>query len=153
MSFLAKLVLGSSEFNILTVDYEMTQKVDESNRPNGKPRAGIINLVVETSKNIDLLEWMIKPTMLKSGTIVFFRRDANSPMRTISFIDAFCINLKEMFDAEGKMPMTTRLTLSARELKVSQKLSISNPWPGMKSAESNSSGNEQIVSFSPMESA
>ena len=152
MSFLAKLVLGSTEFNILTVEYEFSQMMDHNNRPNGAPKGGLVQCIIETSNNYEVLEWMIKPNMLKSGSIVFFRRDANSPMKTIKFNDAFCVYLKEYFNADGKVPMTTKLTLSARELKVSNKLGISNPWPGMKSADSDSSSssNEQIVSFSPL---
>ena len=154
MSFLAKLVLGSTEYNILTVEYDFTQMTDVNNRPNGLPKGGLIQIMIESSNNHEIFEWMIKPNMLKSGSIVFYRRDANSPMKTVTFSDAFCVYLKEMFNAEGKVPMLTRLTLSAREIKINNKLSIANPWPGMKSSAGSdgaaSSGQSQETTISSM---
>jgi hypothetical protein len=131
MSFLAKLKLGS-EYNILTVEYDISQMMDHDNRPTNIPKGGLIQVMIESSNNNELLEWMVHPTMLKNGQIDFFRRDANSSMKTVEFTDAFCVYLKEIFTADGKTPMVTRLTISARELKI-RNLTISNPWPGMKS--------------------
>ena len=152
MSFLAKLVIGSTEYNILNVSYDFTQRIDVNQRPNGAPKGGLIELRIESGNNNELLEWMFRPEMVKNGKIVFFRRDANSPMKTVNFTDAFCVYMKEVFVADGPNPMTTVLTLSARELKVNNN-AISNAWAGMKSSassssSSSSSSSEQIVSFS-----
>jgi hypothetical protein len=150
MSFLAKLIIGSTEYNILTVDYDITQAIDHNHRPNGAPKGGLIQVMLESSNNNELLEWMIKPDMIKSGKIVFYRRDANSPMKTVNFKDAFCIYLKEMFTADGKNPMVTRVTLSCRELKINNNV-INNPWAGMQSsAGSDGAHSEQITSFSAL---
>lgn len=154
MSFLAKLELGSTEFNVLNVEYDITQVMDQNNRPNGVPRGGLIHLVVETGNNNDLIEWMIQKDMMKNGKIVFYRRDANSQMKTVSFKDAFCVRLKEVFIADGQNPMVTKLTLSAREMTIN-KSTITNAWPGMNSAsssssESSSSSGSGISSYSPM---
>ncbi|MCW3092360.1 MAG: hypothetical protein JWP81_3429 [Ferruginibacter sp.] len=150
MSFLAKLVIGSTEYNILNVEYDITQPIDQNNRPNGKPKGGLINLVLESGNNNELLEWMVKHEMVKNGKIVFYRRDASSQLKTVNFTDAFCVYFKDSFTADGKIPMTTRLTLSARELKINNNI-ISNSWAGMKSSASTNgsgSGNDSIVSFS-----
>ena len=147
MSFLAKLVIGSTEYNILTVDYDISQVVDHNHRPNGAPKGGLIQVMIESANNNELLEWMIKPDMIKNGKIVFYRRDANSPMKTVNFKDAFCIYLKEIFTAGGVNPMVTRLTLSARELKINNNV-INNPWAGMQSSSQSSESTEHITSFS-----
>src|SRR5687768_16547317 len=135
MSFLAKLVLGSGEYNILTVDYDISQVIDHNHRPNGLPKGGLIEVMVESSNNNELLEWMIRPDMIKNGKLVFYRRDANSPMKTVNFNDAFCIYPKEIFTADGQNPMVTRMTISAREIKINN-VTLSNPWAGMARAQS-----------------
>lgn len=148
MSFLAKLNLGGTiDYNILTVDYDVTQMLDHNNRPNGAPKGGIINVRIESRSNTEILEWMIKPNMLKNGSIIFSKRDASSPMRKVDFKDAFCVYLKEQFNAEGSTPMITNIMISARELIISN-LVISNAWPGMKSNSTGStSQNNTITSF------
>ena len=149
MSFLAKLEMDSKEYNILTVEYDITQMMDQYNRPNGAPKGGLIQLTIETGSDNLLLEWALKHSMIKDGKIIFYRRDANSKMKSVEFKDAFCVYLKEIFTADGKNPMVTRLTISARELKISNQ-SIKNPWAGMGGGASNESsggGNEEITSF------
>lgn len=130
MSFLAKLVLGSTEFNVLSADYEITQSTDSQNRPNGKPKGGIINVTVEASNKNDLAEWVLSPTMKKSGQLTFYRRDANSSMKTVAFSDAFCVSYKEEFEAKDTDPMTTKIRISAGELKINN-VSVTNPWSSM----------------------
>jgi Hemolysin coregulated protein Hcp (TssD) len=149
MSFLAKLEMDSKEYNILTVEYDITQMMDQHNRPNGAPKGGLVQLTIETGSDNHLVEWALKHSMIKDGKIVFYRRDANSKMKSVEFKDAFCVYLKEIFTADGKNPMVTRLTISARELKISNQ-SIKNLWAGMSSSASNensNTSNDEITTF------
>jgi hypothetical protein len=147
MSFLAKLEMDSKEYNILNVEYDITQMVDSTHRPNGDPRGGLIQVTLESSSDKYLLEWAIQHSMVKDGKIVFYRRDANSQMKTIKFKNAFCIYLKEIFTADGKNPMVTRMTISAHELEISNQ-KLKNAWPGMNSASnSDSDSGSEITSF------
>lgn len=132
MSFLAKLTLGASEYNILSVEYDISQPIDHHHRPNGKPEGGLIHLVVESNNKTELVEWMLSPNMKKNGSIIFSRRDVSSAMKTIEFKDSFCIFYKETFHASDNNPMKMHLTLSARVLAINNKLLI-NTWPGMSS--------------------
>ena len=138
MSFQAKLILGSTEYNILTVEYAISQQVDVHNRPNGRPRGGIIDLTIESGSNHDLIQWVVQDNMVKNGKIEFYRRDANSSQKTVEFKDGFCIYLKEIFVADGANPMVTKLTISSRELTILN-VNIQNAWAGMQSG-SGSSG-------------
>ncbi len=158
MSFLAKMLIGSTEYNVLNLDYDISQRVDQQNRPNAGPKGGIINLVIESNSKNEIIEWAVSPSMVKNGSITFYRRDANSSMKTVAFKDAFCINYKEVFNAEDNSPLKTELTLSARELTINSNFTLTNPWPGSssggsdsgsKSSSSSSSGNENIGSFNP----
>ena len=150
MSFLAKLEMDGKEYNILTAEYDVSQMMDHNHRPNGIPKGGLIQLTLESSSDNYLLEWAFKHDLVKDGKVIFYRRNANSQMKTVKFKDAFCVYLKEIFTADGKNPMVTRLTISARELTVS-KHSIKNAWAGMNSNSSDSSDDE-IMSFNAADS-
>ena len=132
MSFLAKLVLGSSEFNIISIDYDIIQPVDQQGKPNGRPKGGMINVIIESSNKNDLAEWMISPTMKKSGQITFFKRDANSSMKTMSFNDAYCVYYKEKFNAVTEHQMTIEIKISDGELKLNN-TSMSKPRSSLAS--------------------
>jgi hypothetical protein len=126
--------------------------MDRSNRPNGAPRGGLIEMMVETANENELVEWAFKHDLKKNGKIIFYRRDANSQMRTVTFNDAYCVYFKEIFTADGKNPMVTRITISARQLTIANQ-SITNAWAGMNSSGGSSSGASQgeISSFNAAE--
>jgi hypothetical protein len=140
MSFLAKMSLGSNEYTVLNADYEINQRMDQQNRPNDAPKAGIIRMIIESSNKNDILEWAISPSMMKTGKVVFFRRDAASSMKTLEFLDAFCVSYREVFDAANDNAMKIYLTLSARELHFNGSYALINTWPGSSSG-SGDSGN------------
>jgi hypothetical protein len=150
MSFLAKLEIGSTEYNVLNVDYEISQPIDHQNKPSGKPKGGIINLTIESNQKNDIIEWMVSPTMKKSGKVTFYRRDANSSMRTLSFNDGFCVNYKEIFDASGSNPMKLQIKVSAGEMKINNANSLVHPWSSASAAAAEvakDAGNFNIASF------
>lgn len=138
MSFQAKLKLDDIEFNILSVEYAITQPVDAHNRPSGRVRGGIIDLSLESGANYELIQWAVNAAMVRSGKIEFYRRDSTSILKTVEFRDAFCIYLKEIFVSEGAHPMITKVTITAHEIIIDSS-SILNTWAGMN-AESTESG-------------
>jgi hypothetical protein len=138
MSFICKLDLGGKEYNVLMAEYDISQMVDRQHRPNGMPEGGMIQLTLESSSDNNLLEWAFKHNLTKNGKVTFTKRDSASQMKTIEFRDAFCIYLKEIFTADGKNPMVTRITISARELTVSSQ-TIKNSWAGMDGSSKTSS--------------
>lgn len=147
MSFLAKLEMDSKEYNILNVEYEISQHVDQDLRPISAPKSGMIQILLESSSDNNLVEWAFSHKMMKEGKVTFYRRDASSQMKTISFKDAFCVYLKEIFTADGKNPMVTRITVAAREMTIG-KFNIKHTWAGMNAAAGNSgSGGGDIKSF------
>ena len=150
MSFLAKLELGDKEYNILSADYDISQPIDHYGRPHGKAKGGLVQLTIESSTDNQLVEWASKHSLMKDGKLIFYRRDANSQMKTVKFKDAFCIYLKEIFTADGANPMVTRLTISARELTIAS-ITIANPWAGStsnaKDDDATNHGGSNISSF------
>ncbi len=138
MSFLAKLVLDSNEYNVLNLDYEVSQPIGRRNMPSDEPHLGLIQLTVESSNKSELFAWAMAPRSTKNGSIVFYRRDTKSSMKTLNFSDTFCVQFKEIFEAEGTVPMKIKLTLAPRVIEC-QGISREEEWPGYEGSASGNS--------------
>ncbi len=136
MSFLAKLVLDSNEYVVLNVDYEVSQPIGKRNMPTDEPHLGLIHLTIESNNKSELFSWAMAAKTTKNGSIVFYRRDAQSSMKTLNFSDTFCINFKEEFDATGSVPMKVQLTLAPRVIEC-QGVTREEFWPGYETGSGN----------------
>jgi type VI protein secretion system component Hcp len=128
MSFKAVMQLDGEEMNVLTCHFSFTQSIDHNGKPAARPKGGLVTLLLESDNSTDLFDWMISNTKLKSGSIIFYRRDALSKMKELRFTDAYCVEYHESFSADGETPMQIQLTLSARELELGSSR-FENPWP------------------------
>ncbi len=128
MSFIAKLMLGEEEMDVLHCAYGFTQVTNSNGKPTGMPRGGSINLILESNGSVDLFDWMITPTLTKSGIVTFFRNDNMIKSKTLEFTDAYCVNYYETFSHQGTSPMQIQLTISAHKIKLNNSEFINN-WP------------------------
>lgn len=127
MSFLAKFELDGETYNVLEFDLHITQEVDHNGKPQTIAQGGNIRLVVESTKSVDFMKWMISSTQTKNGKITFFRRDAMSKMKELKFEKAFCINFHESFRSNNEVPMQIELMLSAKDIDFSGAV-LGKPW-------------------------
>lgn len=119
MSFKAILEIEKKkQVRVIECDFGFTQDVDSQGKPTGKPKGGIINMVIESTDDSDLIAWMFAHDARKNGTISFLRRDDERPLKKIAFTDGICISYHESFRDYGSVPMTISLTISAREIEV-----------------------------------
>jgi hypothetical protein len=107
--------------------------------PTDAPGIGLIHMVIESSNKSELFEWAAAPKLTKDGSIVFYRRDAQSSMKTLNFKDGFCIQFKEDFDANGSIPMRIRLTLAVRQIDC-QGVMLEESWPGFENKQGGNGG-------------
>lgn len=128
MSFLAKLNIDDDEMNILECSFNFNQGADSSGRPSQKPRGGQIKILIESTNKTDFLEWMVSNHMTKNGSIIFYKRDNMSSLKTIEFKEAYCLDYTEDFDAISAEPLKTRVLISAKEITV-KGTTFSNNWP------------------------
>ncbi|HTN45476.1 MAG TPA: type VI secretion system tube protein TssD [Flavipsychrobacter sp.] len=147
MSFQARLVLGSNEYNVLECDFDVHQPVGRHNLPNHHTEVGLINLVVESGSSNELLDWGLS-TMTKNGSVVFYRRDAVAPLKTLEFEQAFCIKYRELFNHEGSIPMRIQMTISPFVIRM-QGVGLSQPWAGFRVSNNNG---DQSTTTSPQAS-
>ncbi|SNR31428.1 type VI secretion system tube protein TssD [Flavobacterium sp. ov086] len=115
MSFLAKLHIDGEEYNILEFNINFKQDIDTASKPTGNPRGGIIKMIIESSQNTHFLSWMLNSDLTKDGKITFYRRDAMSKMKELTFEKAFCIGYDELFTSTTEIPMKITMELVAKE--------------------------------------
>lgn len=118
MSFLAKLKLDNETFTVLEFNIHFTQHTDNNGRPASKTKGGSIKLVVESTQTGLFSDWMVSKTSVKDGEIIFYRRDAMSTMKNVTFKKAYCISFRKRFQSEGVSPMTTEILLTSNEVKI-----------------------------------
>ncbi|SEA00007.1 type VI secretion system tube protein TssD [Bizionia paragorgiae] len=128
MSFLSKLTIDDESMNVLKCSFSFEQGADNTGRPSQRPKGGQISILIESTNKTDFLEWMISPNMVKSGEIIFYKRDNLSSLKTIIFKDAYCLKYVEDFDAVSDEPLQTSLVISAKELTVKD-TTFRNNWP------------------------
>ena len=119
MTFKAELKFndGKNHYTVIECDYEYSQEIDQTLKPCAKPKAGIINVVIESISDRELIQWMIAPGNVRSGDITFFKDDATqTKLKTLSFKEAICIRFHEKFVAYGESPMLTTLSFVAKEI-------------------------------------
>ena len=134
MSFRGTLQIGiggRENYNILKFSFSLFQQVDGAGRPTSIPKGGVLHFTLESSSDIKVIEWMLSPTMTKSGSMIFSKRESEGgSMRSMYFNDAYCVNYHEEFDAVNTQPMYFEITLSARLINFGGSLQLENQWPG-----------------------
>ncbi|MEZ0129536.1 type VI secretion system tube protein TssD [Flavobacterium sp. LBUM151] len=126
MSFLAKLELDNEVFNVLEFDVTFTQNVDNNGKPANRTKGGQIRMVVESTQTDLFSDWMVSQTSIKDGKVIFYRRDAMSTMKNVTFKKAYCISFHKNFRSEGANPMTTEILISSNEIKIGNTVFESN---------------------------
>ncbi|MCX6270840.1 MAG: type VI secretion system tube protein TssD [Bacteroidetes bacterium] len=130
MTFKAELKFNDSKFiyNVLECDYDFTQQIDITGKPSAKPRGGIVNVVVESKSDPELMEWMVALSNVRSGEITFFKDDAPGvKLKTLSFKEAFCIRFQEKYTSTGPNPMIASFSFTAKEVTVDG-VTYSSQW-------------------------
>lgn len=129
MSFEAKLVVQSEEFNVRRFDWQVSQRTDAINRPDAIVQGGQLRIELD-SRPSDLLHfWALDDTKQFSGELQVLDATSGSVRKTIEFADAYCVGLSKRFDGSGSTQgMIMTLSLSADKLTCGE-MTINNAWP------------------------
>lgn len=113
------LVDGCDEREVIYVQYQFNQQIDVEGQPTGTTRGGVINLKVKSTNagDISLLEWTCDSYGEKNGKITWPDKNGNI-MKTLSFIDAYCVSYEEVYDDTNKDRMYESITITCRQLTV-----------------------------------
>ncbi len=118
MSFKAKLKVAGKEYNVLSCNYGLSQETDATGRPSSVTRGGMISIELESTSDTSLSDWMFNNFEMRSGSIVFLKRDTEATAKELNFVDAYAVKYVENFDSSGNNPMTEKITISAREISI-----------------------------------
>lgn len=127
MSFKAKLKVAGKDVNVLNCHYAMKQETDATGRPSAITRGGKITVTVESNGDTDFFEWMCNNFERKDGSVVFIKRDTDATLKELKFREAYVVDYKENFDANGENPITETFTLSAKEINLGNGQHV-NDW-------------------------
>jgi hypothetical protein len=127
MSFKAKFTVSGKEFRVLDASFDLHQIVDKTGRVSSETRGGKINVVVESTQETDLFEWMCNSYETKDGSLVFLKRDSDATLKELKFKEAYMINYTETFSSTNDLPMFISFTLSAKEIELGNG-KFSNNW-------------------------
>ena len=128
MSFKATLFVEDKELTVLKCKYSISQNSDHKGHPSERPKGGNMSVVVESTDETFLFDWAASETQMKSGSVKFYRRDAMSTMKELTFTDAYCLHYEDDFESKGEVPMQIRLVISAREISLGGSSKHTNPW-------------------------
>jgi len=107
------------EYTVVECDYEFSQEIDQTYKPCAKPKAGIVNIVIETMSDRELIQWMISPGNVRGGEIIFYKDEGEkTKLKTLSFKEAICIRFHEKYVAFGETPMLTTISFVAKEISL-----------------------------------
>lgn len=133
MSFKATLHVEDKEYKVLDCEYELSQAIDHKHKPTARPKGGLINLTVETSKEDAtsdrfLFDWMASDGQIQNGHINFLKPDTMATLKKLEFSNAYCVNYKERFTGQGTEPMKIELIISAETIGLGGSSEHTNSW-------------------------
>ncbi len=89
MAFKAKLKVGGNEYNVLSCSYELHQETDATGRPSSITRGGKIRIIVESTSDTSLSDWMFNNFERRDGSIVFLKRDTDATSKELNFTEGY----------------------------------------------------------------
>lgn len=117
MSIQAFLHIDDKKLNVLESSYSFIQESDYNGKPSSKPRFIGLQIVIESTKDNNITEWMINSSMSKQLRLQYIPSILGTKTRVIDFIDAHCIEYFEHFDSDGVNAMTITLNITSAGVK------------------------------------
>ena len=128
MSFKAKLEVDGKEYRVVYCNYSLKQFVDDTGRPSSTVRAGPIDIIVESTDDTTLFEWMCDSYMRKDGKITFNKRDEDAKMKELVFENGYVVDYEEALNVANPYPMTIKFAISAQTVKMDEATFVQD-WP------------------------
>lgn len=113
-------------YEVVSSLYMFSQATDDKGRPSSAVQGGGIMVQVVSTDDRKLVEMMMDPYRLFSGSLVYKRQDVDATLKELVFQDAYCVQYSDSF-ANHHHTSTLTVTLPARVLTVGG-VSIINNW-------------------------
>lgn len=116
------LKIGGREYGVVECAYDFSQSIDETGKPTSRPQGGSITFVMPATSDDDLFfyKWMFNKAEVKSGKFRFcvFTNSNKPSYKSVEFINAYCVGLKDYFNDNDSKLMYTTVTLSAEIIRI-----------------------------------
>ena len=123
-SFHGKIEVGGKKYGIVECKYRFYQACDSTGKPSTRPRGGAITFVMPalSDDNVFFYKWMFSKTEVKNGVFTFtvWSKQNKQSYKTVSFENAYCINLADYFNDSDSRLMYTTITLAAEIINIGQ---------------------------------
>lgn len=131
MALLGELIIGARKYGVVECSYDFNQSVDETGKPSSRTSGGRITFVMPTTNDSDsfFYLWMFNKTLVHDGVLRFvvFTNDNRRSYKTVSFFNAYCINLRDYFNNNDSRLMYTTVTISAESMTIGT-ATFDNGW-------------------------
>ena len=130
-------IMGGEKYGVVECEYEFRQAIDDTGKPTSRPAGGIIKFVIPATSDDDVFfyKWMVHKTEVKSGVFRFcvYTNKNKRSYKSVEFMNAYCIRLKDYFNDHDSKLMYTTVTISAEAIRVGSLDSalIVNEWGGV----------------------
>ena len=122
MALHGSLKIGGRTYGVVECEYQFTQAGDETGKPTSRPSGGTITMVIPSTNDDDMCfyNWMFHKSEVKAGIIRFrlYSNENKISYKTISFANAYCIQLRDYFNDHDEKLMYTTIKISAQVIRV-----------------------------------
>lgn len=109
-------------YGVVECAYDFRQSVDDTGKPVSRPQGGQITFVIPSTSDDDIFfyKWMFNKTEVKSGIFRFvvFTNNNKRSYKSVEFLNAYCIELKDYFNDNDSKLMYTTVTISAEIIRI-----------------------------------
>ncbi len=122
MAIQGKLQIGGHTYSVVECSYEFTQAIDDTGKPTSRPRGGTITFTMPSTSDDDVFfyKWMFNKVEVMAGRFKFvvFSNENKRSYKTVDFVNAYCVGLRDYFNDNDSRLMYTTVTISAEVIKV-----------------------------------
>ena len=130
MAYKATLDMAGKKYDVLAASWQFSRSVDAKGKPSSGVYGGDINLTIESSEDVTIMETMLNSqTKAQKGTITFDKGTADGEMKKLEFEDGFITTYSEAITAGGSDSGSVSFTITARKFSMGKAVH-ENEWPG-----------------------
>ena len=137
MALHGSLNIAGKTYGVVECRYEFSQTIDITGKPTSRPMGGQITFTMPATSDEDVFfyKWMVHKTEVHSGIFRFcvYTHQNKRSYKTVEFMNAYCIRLKDVFNDHDSKLMSTEVTISAEAIRIGSidSAMIINEWGGV----------------------
>ncbi len=143
MALQAFIKVNGRKYGLVEAQYSFNQTLENSGRPQSIVHGGEIKMVMPATSDDDqfFYRWMFDQTQVYSGYLKFtiYSADNRKVYKTVSFENAYCVELRDFFSNNDSKLMYSTITLRAEKMAIGSPYGdqalFSNEWSDIDEAD------------------